>query len=154
MDTLAHALWSFILFQNTEVVWLAVFFGVMPDLFSWTIWALWPRKNGFTWKKPDFSLVPQWVFTSYGATHSIFSMTVVFGAFYLFTNTIPVYLWAWAIHVAIDIPTHRRDFLPTPFLWPVSKWKFPGFSWSHPYFMAANWGLIILVFTLMALGVV
>ena len=130
MDTFAHALWSFLLFHKTDQVWWAVFFGTMPDL----------------------SLVPDWVFTLYGITHSVFIMAGVFLLSFLFTGGIPIALWAWPLHVLIDIPTHRRDFLPTPFLWPVSTWKFPGISWGQPAFMIANWSLIIIWFLLFFTG--
>jgi len=144
MDTLAHALWSYIIFHNYELVWWAVLFGTLPDLLSWTVWMLWPKKNGFSWKKkPDLNLIPKWVFTLYGITHSIFFMGIVFLSVFLIYGSIPLFLLSWTIHVLIDIPMHTKDFLPTPFLWPVSDYKFPGFSWANKWFMALNWSVII-----------
>src|SRR3989344_3042476 len=144
MDTLAHALWSYIIFHNYELVWWAVLFGTLPDLLSWTVWMLWPKKGGFSWKKkPDLNLIPRWVFTLYGITHSIFVMAAVFLAVFLVHGSIPLFLLSWTIHVLIDIPMHTRDFLPTPFLCPISDYKFPGFSWANKWFMALNWSVII-----------
>jgi len=147
MDTFAHAFWSFIIFYQSEYVWLAVLFGVLPDLLSWTIFTLFPKKKGFTWKKPNFDLVPRWVFMLYGITHSIFVIATVFLLVFFIFGFLPIYLLAWPLHVLIDIPTHKKDFLPTPFLWPVSKYAFPGISWGTKKFMIANYSLIILSLT-------
>ena len=144
MDTFAHAFWSYIIFHQSEYVWLAVLFGVLPDLLSWTVFMFYPKKKGFNWKKPNFNLVPKWVFTLYGITHSFFVMAAVFLVVLLIFKTIPIYLFAWTIHVLIDIPTHTRDFLPTPFLWPFSKYAFPGISWGTKRFMIINYSLILL----------
>jgi len=143
MDTLAHALWSYIIFYRTENIWLAILFGVMPDLLSWGIYMLYTKK-GFTWKKPKISLIPRWVFTLYGITHSIFVMTLAFFIVFLLFKTIPIFLYAWTVHVLIDIPTHRKDFLPTPFLWPFSNYAFPGINWANKPFMITNYALIIV----------
>ena len=145
MDTLAHALWSYIIFHNYEFVWWAVLFGMLPDLLSWTVFMFFPKKNGFNWKKkPDLSLIPTWVFTLYGITHSIFVIGAVFFIVFLIYGFLPLFLLAWPIHVLIDIPIHRKDFLPTPFLWPISNYKFPGISWGTKKFMIINYLLIIL----------
>lgn len=144
MDTLAHALWSYIIFQKSGNVSLAILFGVLPDLLSWTIFMFFPKKN-FNWKKPNLKLIPRWVFTLYGITHSIFVISVVFLIVYTITKTIPVFLIAWPIHVLMDIPTHRKDFLPTPFLWPFSDYAFPGISWGTKKFMITNYTIIIIL---------
>ena len=146
MDTLAHALWSYIIFHNYELVWWAVLFGALPDLLSWTVWMLWPKKGKFNWKKnPDLSLIPKWVFTLYGITHSVFIMGIVFLAVFLVFGKLPLFLLSWTVHVLIDIPTHTKNFLPTPFLWPFSGYKFPGISWGTKKFMAANYVLITIL---------
>jgi len=142
MDTFAHGIWSFIIFSHFTNPWLAVFFGMMPDLFSWTIYMFYRLFSGAKFGKPDLSTIPHWAFTLYGMTHSVFVMGAVFLIVYLFTGGLPLYLLAWTLHVLIDIPTHSRDFLPTPFLWPLSDWHFPGFSWGQRWFMIANYSAI------------
>jgi len=144
MDTFAHGLWSYILFSSSKYIWLAVLFGVLPDLLSWTLFFFYPAKNGFTWQNPDLSLIPKWVFTMYGITHSLFVVAAVFIAVFLIFKHIPIFLLAWPLHILIDIPTHSRQFLPTPFLWPFSIWAFPGITWSNFYFMIINYTLIVL----------
>ena len=142
MDTFAHAFWSYIIFSRSEFVWLAVLFGVLPDIFSWTIYMFYSKK-GFNWKKPNLKLIPKWVFTLYGITHSAFIIGLVFSFVFIIFQHIPIFLFAWPLHVLIDIPTHKKDFLPTPFLWPFSKYAFPGISWDTKKFMITNYSLII-----------
>jgi membrane-bound metal-dependent hydrolase YbcI (DUF457 family) len=52
----------------------------------------------------------------------------------------------WLLHILLDIPTHP-DFYHTPFLWPVSNYRYTGgIAWSHPTFMVFNYGLLILAY--------
>ena len=147
MDTFAHAIWRFIIFYATGNIWLAIFFGIMPDLFSWTIYLFYAIATGKMkkeFRRPDLDALPNWIHVLYGLTHSVFVIALVFVLVFLFTRQIPIYLWAWPLHVLIDIPTHSRKMLPTPFLWPVFDWKFPGFSWGQTWFMALNYiGIVV-----------
>ncbi len=151
MDTFAHALWSYIIFHNSEFVWYAVLAGILPDVLSWGIYMVvgFYQHKGKKWGKPDIKSIPRWVFTLYGITHSIFSMILVFTITSILLGEFPYFLLAWPIHVLIDIPTHSRDFLPTPFLWPVSDWKFPGFSWGQKWFMIVNYSLLVIAFLIL-----
>jgi len=142
MDIFAHGFWSYIIFNKSRYLWLALLFGLLPDILSWGVFMFYPKK-GFNWQSPDFSLVPKWVFTLYGITHSLFAIAAVFLVVYLIFRTIPIFLLAWPVHVLIDIPTHTKNFLPTPFLWPFSSWAFPGISWGTKWFMLANYSLIL-----------
>ena len=117
----------------------------MPDLLSWTIYLFHNLfTKGFRFGPPNLAQIPHWVFVLYGITHSLFVFGATIGIVYLVLGSIPAFLWAWLIHILIDIPTHSREFLPTPFLWPVSDWYFPGISWGTPWIMALNWGGIIV----------
>jgi hypothetical protein len=58
-------------------------------------------------------------------------------------------MWAmlgWLVHILIDIPTHSYQFYPTPFLWPLSSWKFNGISWGQKWFMIANYSTIVIAY--------
>jgi len=145
MDFFSHGLWSYIIFHRSKYVLLAILFGILPDILSWTIFMVYPLKNGFTWKNPDLSLIPKWVFTLYNVTHSLVVIALIFLIVYIIFRRIPLFLFALPLHILIDIPTHSRDFLPTPFLWPISNWYFPGISWGNRYFLIANYSLIIIL---------
>ncbi|MBI2102454.1 hypothetical protein HYT55_01335 [Candidatus Woesearchaeota archaeon] len=68
---------------------------------------------------------------------------LVFLVVFLLLKRIPIYLYAWPLHIVIDIPTHTSNFLPTPFLWPLSSFAFPGISWASREFMVINYLLIL-----------
>ncbi|MEK6890062.1 MAG: hypothetical protein AABW82_03805 [Nanoarchaeota archaeon] len=146
VDTLAHAVISFIFYHSfpSKTVWLAILFGILPDLLSWTIFAFY---NIFTRGKlgqPNLKEIPKWVYSLYNYTHSLFVFLLIAFFVYALNGEIPIYLWAWPLHILIDIPTHSRKFLPTPFLWPFSDWKFPGISWSVRWFFISYWVVLIV----------
>ncbi len=154
VDTVSHGFWSYIIFNSAiafPFMWWAIFFGMMPDLFSWTIYAIYSMFRRKRLGKPNLKEIPNWAFTLYGITHSVFVGALAFVIVYLVNGTIPIYLWAWPIHILFDIPTHSRKFLPTPFLWPFFKWKFPGISWAEPWLFILNWSLIIIFILILLL---
>ena len=144
MDFFAHAAWSYIVFHRIKKPFLAIFFGLLPDLASWFIFLIYNLISGISFGRPDLATIPPWVHTLYGISHSLIVVAVIFLIILLLFRKIPFYLLAWPLHILCDIPTHSRDFLPTPFLWPISAWKFPGFSWSEPWFMITNWSIILI----------
>jgi len=144
MDYFAHGFWSYILFHKIKKPVYAVLFGLIPDTFSWAIYLLFNLVTGQIRRgPPELDKIPEWAFTLYGITHSLIVWGVVLLAIYLIMKRIPLFVYAAPIHVLIDIPTHSPLYLPTPFLWPVSDWKFPGISWGTPWFMVLNYTLII-----------
>ncbi len=150
MDYFAHIAWSYILFNKTRKPFYAVLFGVLPDSVSWLLYTIFLLFNGETFRQSAHR-IPDWVFTLYNISHSFFTFAFVLLIVYLIWKTIPIYIWAWPIHILIDIPTHTREFLPTPFLWPISEWVFPGISWGTPWFMFTNWMLIAFSLTLIVI---
>lgn len=149
MDYFSHGLWSYIFFHRSKKPIYAVLFGLVPDSGSWMIYFLYNLfTKGLTFGKPHLSNVPDWVFTLYGISHSLiisgfFSLLVIW-LVYHYRKTFFWYILAWPITVVMDTLTHTRDFLPTPFLWPISSWPFPGISWGTKWFFISNWGLIFL----------
>lgn len=146
MDFVAHALWSFALFCRTKDKWLAAFFGVLPDFLSFGPHFAASALNGFEFGKPELSSIPEYVFIAYNVTHSLVIFAIVLGLVYLFTKKIFLPLFAWALHILIDIPTHTTDFFPTPYLWPLPTPYINGFSWGNKYFMLLNYTALILVY--------
>jgi hypothetical protein len=144
MDYFAHGLWSYIFFNKTKKPWLAVIFGLLPDTFSWFIYMIYRFFNGPEFGKPNLQMIPEWMNFLYGITHSLIIALLFFVIVYFITKKVYYFLLAWPIHILIDIPTHSREFLPTPFLWPLSNWYFPGISWGTKWFMITNWSLIII----------
>ncbi|MBN2567320.1 hypothetical protein JXB02_04520 [Candidatus Woesearchaeota archaeon] len=146
MDTFAHLLWTLLVFRRSDNLGLALAFGVLPDLASWGVTMVYGIAKRIPLGKPDLARVPRWSHVLYGLTHSVFVWAVVFVLLWAFSGRIPYYTLAWLLHLAIDIPTHSRDFLPTPFLWPLSDWAFPGISWGQKWFMGLNWGALTIAY--------
>ena len=145
MDYLSHGFWSYIFFHRIKKPFYAVFFGLMPDNLSWVIFFFYNLIAGTTFSgPPHLNEIPDWVFTLYGISHSLIVFVVVASIIYIVFRKIPLYIYAWPIAIVIDIFTHTRDFLPTPFLWPLSEWKFPGINWGDSLFMIINYSLIFL----------
>lgn len=153
VDTIAHAVISWLVFHDfsNETIWLAVLFGMLPDLCSWTIFAFY---NIFTRGKlgqPNLKEIPKWAYSLYNYTHSLFVFSLIIFLVYLLNGEIPIYLWSYALHILIDIPTHSREFLPTPFLWPFFDWKFPGIFWGARWFLIFYWVILIISYFIILL---
>ena len=144
-------------------LWLSAFWGVFPDLFAFTIPFTWlilgplfgdqvPRLG-----PPDSGEPPptnsHWTFhlasILYNYSHSIVIFFVVIGLMWLIRRRIPWVMGGWLLHILIDIPTHSYKFYPTPFLWPLSSYKFDGISWGTPWFMIVNYSSLALVYLLL-----
>lgn len=89
---------------------------LLPDLvwipneiaFRRSSWASW--KNWVIYQ-------PDWTFIPYRLCHSLFAPTLV----YLIS---PGAALGWAIHLLLDIPTHRGRMAAMP-LYPITRWQWP-----------------------------
>ncbi len=150
MDTFAHGLWTYAIFHRKKYVWLATLFGILPDLLSFGPFFMINLFNGALQKAMPISSIPQWIFASYNLSHSLVVFLLVFIIAYLITKKWFWPLTAWAIHILVDVPTHSTRFFATPFLWPVSDYRFNGISWATPWFMLLNYGTLLTVFLIIA----
>ena len=160
MDIFAHALWTNILARaakrradNREKLVLkigwATFWGVFPDLFAFTIsFGVgiygWIVGSGFMYGRSTIAtgLAP----TLYQYSHSLVIWLVVFCIISIIYKRPRWELFGWALHILIDIPSHAGGFYLTPFLFPISDYKFTqGISWAHPVFMITNYSLLLIV---------
>ncbi len=155
MDVFAHALWTNAVFYKNYTTekasrYWAIFFGLMPDLLSFT-----PAFFFLIFSRSHFGIETfnsgSWMFRyaswSYNWTHSFVTFAVVMLIVTIIRRG-KVYwpLWGWALHIAIDVFTHK-GFYETPLLYPLSGYKFDhGTSWGHPLFMVINYSLIALVY--------
>lgn len=141
MDTLSHALWALALCWWHPKRWWSLLVGALPDLLSFGI--LFIQRivlGGFTPEKPDVASIPTYASTLYNTTHSFVTWALVFIiVWYVARTWAPLVIGAVA-HIALDIPTHSLAFFPTPFLWPLSSYKFDGISWARQ----DVWGLNLL----------
>lgn len=148
MDYVSHGLWSYIFFHRTKTPLLAVCFGLLPDTMSWVVYGLYRVFTGGPYGKPIVSIIPLWTFILYNISHSLVVALCVILIIFVILKRVPIYIFAWPIAIVMDFLTHTRSFLPTPFLWPISDWKFPGMSWGTWQFIAVNYSLIAIAMTL------
>lgn len=147
MDILAHALWGWAILKKSGKPLLVVLASLLPDLLSFGPHMVGSMLNRtLAPGKPALHTLSPYVFHAYDFTHSILSVAVVFTLISLIQRSIPLWLYAWPIHVIIDIPTHSMDFFPTPFLWPLSDYRFDGISWATPWFLIANYSLLAITY--------
>jgi len=85
----------------------------------------------------------------YQISHSLFVFGAVFGLAWLVLRRPAFELLGWALHILIDIPSHSLQFFATPFLWPVSSYRFDGISWGVRWFMITNYSCLAAAYLLL-----
>lgn len=166
MDILAHTLWANAAARKANKIaekkkkklhinvgW-AAFFGVFPDFFAFTIPFILVGFKIITGEMP---------MSSFGEHHGVSSGFDIASTLYQYSHSVVIWLivflivWAvskrpryellgWLLHILIDIPSHAISFYPTPFLFPISEYRFPyGISWSNQWYMLINYSALLLV---------
>jgi hypothetical protein len=160
MDFFAHGLWAGAagaaanrkLKRKLSLI-QAVIWGVFPDAFAFlpvVAVALWFRRPGepitpgilFRGRLLDLlprSLRPE---VLYQFSHSLVVFLPVFFLLWLLFRRPLLAMLAWPLHILMDIPTHGGGTYRTPFLWPLSSYRFSGIWWSRRWFMILNYSLI------------
>ena len=171
MDIFSHGLWAGAAYKaiNRKAkkpfnIKMAAFWGVFPDLFAFTIGFVWlfgnlifgrmsfsdfPRPGEVEPAPQDTLPIFRLTSTLYSISHSAIVFLIVFGVVFLILRRPLWELGGWFIHILLDIPTHSYQFYPTPFLWPLSGWKFDGFFWGTPWFLILNYSAIIIAYWLL-----
>lgn len=144
MDYISHGFWSYIFFHWIRRPLLAVCFGLLPDTLSWGVYGIYRFVAYGHFGKPVLDQIPNWAFALYNITHSLVVVALVILLVFVLLRRVPVYIFAWPIAIVMDVLTHSTTFLPTPFLWPLTDWKFEGISWATPWLLALNGFLIVV----------
>ena len=154
MDIIAHSLWATAIGKTwnrrartrLRLAWF-VFWTMFPDLFSFApmvVAGLSAKLSGATQIRHVHSILGIGL---YSLSHSF----VVFAAAFALVSLVsrrPVWaMLGWALHIAIDIPTHSR--YTTPFLWPVSHYRFTGIGWWERWFIIVNYTALAIVFVVL-----
>lgn len=160
MDVIAHGLWAGAagmaanrkLARKIRFVW-AFAWGVFPDVFAFLPMfvvlvrfrfygqSLTPRllfSHDLQKNLPAF-LLPEGL---YHLSHSLVVFSVVFALVWRLTRRPALAMLAWPLHILMDIPTHGSGVYRTPFLWPLSSYRFSGIWWSQRWFMILNYSAI------------
>ena len=168
MDVFAHILWVAALFKalnqkyklKYNLAW-AGFWGVFPDLFAFIPLFAWrfyhrlvlgetipfrgPIEPSATNALPIHSLTHGLYSLSHSAIIFFIVFVMVWKVWKYYGKPMPWVIGGWLAHILLDIPTHSYRFYPTPFLWPISEWKFNGISWATPWFMLVNYTALVAV---------
>ncbi len=148
MDIFAHGLWTNVIYAKAQKKnrLMAVVLGVTPDILSFGIFFVIAIWSGFKFGPPDGLSVPAYVSMLYNLWHSLFTWLLIFAGVWLVFKKPFWPLLAPLIHIVIDVPLHDVGFFPTPFLWPVSDYKFNGISWGVGWFMIVNYSVMVLAY--------
>ncbi|MEA1882422.1 MAG: hypothetical protein U9N31_08495 [Candidatus Marinimicrobia bacterium] len=148
MDTFSHALWGKGLFGYRGHPWMALFFGAMPDLFSFGIlFVMRILSSDFHFGSPPPSeTIPWWVYINYDISHSFVSAFLCIGIVYKYRKDIAFVMLGWPFHILLDFPFHTQAFFPTKLLWPLTDFSFDGIPWSRPEIWFPNLAGIIVLF--------
>jgi len=149
MDTFSHALWGKGLFGYRGKPWMALFFGAMPDLFSFGILIIIRIFSGnfqLGGGPPTMESIRWWVFINYDISHSFVSAFLCIWIVNRYRKDIAFAMWAWPFHILLDFPFHSKAFFPTKLLYPFTDFSFDGIPWSRPEIWFPNLAGIIVLF--------
>jgi hypothetical protein len=170
MDVFAHGLWGGAAGAaanrklGTKLPFLApLAWGMFPDLFAFvpvTLAGLWhyglsgPFEFRVIFSRALRDLLPPFLRPEvlYPYTHSLPIFATVFALVWLARRRPALSMLAWPLHILMDIPTHASGAWRTPFLWPLSDYRFSGIWWSRPWFMALNYSLLTAAYLALFVG--
>jgi len=160
VDIFAHAAYGATLFSRTGMagrqqgakrgsylrdwtLWVAVGFGMIPDLASIGAYFLQMLLRG---DSPAFHALPSTVFVLYHCTHSLLTASLVLGILYLLARPLLIPALAWPLHILMDSFSHGVGHWQTLMLYPLSDWHYHGINWwQHPGFILGYWGVLPFV---------
>jgi len=162
MDIFAHGIWAGAasVAANRKLkprlrVPLAALWGMFPDLVAFSpafilgIWAAVfqgvPLQGRFFFLRYGMrDALPEYLRPEelYHFSHSLVFFALAFGLMWWLRRAPVLTMLGWPLHILLDIPTHRAGRFGTPFLWPITDYRFNGISWGQQWFMILNWSLI------------
>jgi hypothetical protein len=125
----------------------ALAWAVFPDVFAFgpmIAFGLWLRLAG---SGPVGRI--RFGLPLYQAGHSLIVFLAVFGMASVLARRPLFAMLGWLLHILIDIPTHSLSYYATRFLWPVSDFRIDGVAWWTPWFWAATYVVLALVYFLL-----
>ena len=154
MDTLSHALWGRGIFGYRGHRWLAIFFGIFPDILSFGTLFVIRIVNGdlnYSGLPTLESLLqlepfPVWVFVMDNITHSFLTAFFFISIMYYFKRELVWPMLSWPFHIVLDFAFHTKELFPVKLFWPLTDFYIDGISWSHPAVWFSNTAGIIILF--------
>jgi hypothetical protein len=161
MDVLSHGLWGVALSRHKIRWWVAALSGALGDVISFLparIDELIAGNLNVNHEVRPIEEYPALTQLLYNGTHSLSGLITIFLIIYLLLKLLPkvanyishdkppssilaLALWItapWAVHIAMDIPLHTKEFFPTPLFWPIFEWGFDGIPWAQRVVIIPN----------------
>jgi len=156
VDIISHGLYGWAVFgsKNKKEFWLSAGFGILPDLLAFWLPVAASVITMISWgsvalSKPGMPhYEPSYVHAIYNVTHSLIIRAVVFWALWLIFKKPVKATFARLLHILIDIPTHSIAFFATPFLWPLSNYKFDGIPRSNKMIFMPNLAILGIIYSI------
>ena len=132
MDLLTHAFLTRKFVGKRPHVVLA---GIGPDVpwyLTYPVWVIVQGKARHVLATGEWPDPPRWIETLHHVSHSL-PVALAGSAVVrmLYSRWPRKGLIAWALHIAIDVPTHSCRFWGPRFLWPLSNVAVDGVPWAE-----------------------
>jgi hypothetical protein len=163
MDVISHALWAAAAgawihrrgWASTPVAAAGVALAIAPDVVQMLPVVAWgatqPEPLAFLYAhvsatpgtEPDMPAAAHaWSHHLHCVFHSIIVAGVATAVVAALRRPWLAALAGWWLHIAMDIPTHSRDYYAVPVFYPLSYWGFDGIDWTTPWVIGLNYGLL------------
>ncbi len=157
MDIISHGLYGWVVFgnKNKKDYRFAAGFWILPDFVSFgvpfavnIITLLSWGDGSFFGESSHHNINATYIHTLYNITHSLIIRWIVFGALRLIFKRPIKASYARLLHILIDIPTHTLAFFATPFLRPLSTYRFDGIRRSDKMIFIPNIILLVVLYSI------
>ena len=154
MDIISHGLYGWAIFgnKNKKEFLLSAAFWVMPDFLAFGLPFAVGIISMLSWGNGWFSgpwghTEPSYVHVIYKITHSLITWVIAFWVLRRINKKPLKASYARLLHILVDIPTHSLAFFATPFLWPISSYRFDGIPRSNKVIFIPNVILLVIIYT-------
>lgn len=154
MDIISHVLIGTSVIRNPQLFWPVSLASILPDLLMFVpshtymfLKKFKDRKSFKLFSSTRWWNCPTWIRNVYNLTHSILG-GIIFSLFILvFFRDSSLVIWAWWLHLGLDIFTHGGQFRVKLFF-PFSNYTLPiGINWfANQYLVAGNMSLALILF--------
>jgi len=154
MNFMSRALWSGAAFgrEGAKYFLTAAGFSIFPNIMTEGLFFVLlilgiGGMPGWEGGHPDIMDYPIFAQILYNITHSLIVFALLFAILRILAVEVIVAAAGWGLHILIDIPTHSLSLFPTPFLWPLSDFKFDGIGWDNPVILAVDIVSLICIYS-------
>lgn len=131
MDPFTHYLVTKKVFGNRKEIMICGLIADLPFYSTYPIWLISRGELKKSFVKNDWPSAPTWMYQAHYIFHSLPIILILLGFLRIWKGKWSTPLFAWVLHVIIDVPTHSRKNWAPQFLWPISTFTVDGISWPE-----------------------